>query len=393
MDSDVKEMLDNLGKEWKAFRDTNDQRLAAIEAKQGHAELDAKLAAIEKELNETKAQINRVMLGARLGGADEKSELYRAFTDWMRDPGRSQQFKAAVQVQTGGDGGYLVLPELEKTLQRVVSDSVAMRQLANVVTIGSKSYLKNINKGGITGGWATEGGTRTGNATTPAIAQIEIIPRELYALPSASQEALDDLDFDVAAWLAEEAGITFASLEDAGFISGDGNGKPKGFLAETMVANSSWTWEKIGYILSGAAGAFPTTHPGDVLIDLIYALKAGYRNGAAWLMNDLTQSVVRKFKDGQGNYLWQPSFQLGKPDTLCGYPVMISDSMPDIAADAYAIAFGNFKLGYQIVDRKGVRVLADPYTTKGAVTFYTYKRVGGAVADYNAIKVIKFAAS
>lgn len=394
MDPEIKKLLDQIGSDWKAYREANDARMKAIEAGQGHAELDAKLAAMDTALNEAKAQINRMNIGGvGQNGQQGPSAVKIELAAWMRDPGRGSNFKASVNTTTNADGGYLALPEISAEIDRVAGKSVAMRALANKKTIGKNSLSINFNKGGVVGGWVAETGSRTSNSTVPQFAQIEITPREVYVLPASTNDSLEDLGFDVVAWLTEEAAISFSELEDYAFILGDGDGKPKGILAQTMVANASYAWEKIGYILSGKSAAFADTKPADYIIDLIHALKAKYRNNASFLMNDLTLAAARKIVDGDGNYLWQPSFQMGIPDKLSGYPVAISDNMPDIAANSYSIAFGDFNRGYQIVDRSGVRVLADPYTAKGFVTFYVYKRVGGDVKNFEAIKVMKFAAS
>jgi HK97 family phage major capsid protein len=185
----------------------------------------------------------------------------------------------------------------------------------------------------------------------------------------------------------------FAVQEGAAFVSGDGNNKPKGFLSYTNIANASWVWGDIGYIATGAAGAFPASNPSDVLVDLIYALKAGYRQNGTFVMNRKTQAAIRKFKDAQGNYLWAPPTQVNGRATLMTFPITEAEDMPDIAANSFSIAFGDFRRGYLVVDRQGVRVLRDPFTAKPYVLFYTTKRVGGGVQDFDAIKLMKFAAS
>ena len=144
---------------------------------------------------------------------------------------------------------------------------------------------------------------------------------------------------------------------------------------------------------SCSAGALPASNPSDVLIDTVYALKAGYRQNGSWVMNRKTQAVVRKLKDAQGNYLWQPPATAGAQAQLMGFPLVEAEDMPDIAANATPIAFGNFQRGYLVVDRLGVRILRDPYSAKPYVLFYTTKRVGGGVQDFNAIKLLKFAVS
>src|SRR6185437_13497011 len=159
------------------------------------------------------------------------------------------------------------------------------------------------------------------------------------------------------------------------------------------VANDSWVWGKLGHVATGSAGAFPSSDPSDVLVDLIYALKAGYRQNGSFVMNRKTQAAVRKFKDASGNYLWQPPAQAGGRASLMTFPVVEAEDMPDVAADSLSIAFGDFNRGYLVVDRAGVSVLRDPYSAKPYVLFYTTKRVGGGVQDFDAIKVMKFAAS
>jgi HK97 family phage major capsid protein len=181
--------------------------------------------------------------------------------------------------------------------------------------------------------------------------------------------------------------------EGAAFGNGDGSNKPKGFLSYTTVANGSWTWGNIGYIASGAAGAFASSNPSDALVDLVYAVKAGYRQNGSFVMNRKTQAAVRKFKDEGGNYLWQPPAQAGGRASLMTFPVVEAEDMPDIDDDSLSVAFGDFGRGYLVVDRAGVRVLRDPFTAKPYVLFYTTKRVGGGVQDFDAIKVLKFAAA
>ena len=185
----------------------------------------------------------------------------------------------------------------------------------------------------------------------------------------------------------------FAAQEGTAFVSGDGTNKPKGFLSYTTVAESSWAWTKIGYVATGTAGAFDAEEPVDAIIDLIYALKAGYRQNGHFVMNRKTQAAVRKLKDSDGQYLWSPPTQQDGRATLLTYPLVEAEDMPDIAANAYAVAFGDFRRGYLVVDRQGVHVLRDPFSAKPYILFYTTKRVGGGVQDFDAIKLLKFAAS
>jgi HK97 family phage major capsid protein len=214
---------------------------------------------------------------------------------------------------------------------------------------------------------------------------------ELYAMPAATQTLLDDSVVDIDRWIAEEVEAAFAEQEGAAFVNGDGVNKPKGFLASDTVEDEIWEWGRLGTIQAGGAD-FPASNPSDVLVELIYALKAGYRQNASFVMNRKTQSAIRKFKDDNGQYLWAPPASIGQSATLMGFPVVEAEDMPDIAAGSCAIAFGDFKRGYLVVDRAGMRVLRDPYSAKPYVLFYTTKRVGGGVQDYAAIKLLKFAA-
>jgi len=198
---------------------------------------------------------------------------------------------------------------------------------------------------------------------------------------------------DVGQWIADEVNAAFAQQEGTAFVTGNGTNKPKGFLAETTVAEASWTWGKLGYIATGVSGDLPASDKSDVLIDLAYALKSGYRQNASFVMNRKTQAVLRKLKDDAGNYLWQPAATADGKATLMGFPLVEAEDMPDIAAGSYSIAFGDFSRGYLVVDRTGVNVLRDPYSAKPYVLFYTTKRVGGGVQNYDAIKLLKFAAS
>jgi HK97 family phage major capsid protein len=210
-------------------------------------------------------------------------------------------------------------------------------------------------------------------------------------MPAATPQLLDDAAVNIDEWIADEVRVAFAEQEGAAFVSGDGSNKPRGFLDYDQVADGSWVWGKIGFIATGVAGAFPASNPTDKLIDLAYSVKSAYRANAHFVMNRATEAAIRKFKDADGNYIWQPAARPGEAPTLLGHPVAESEDMPSIADEATAIAFGDFRRGYLIVDRVGIRILRDPYSSKPYVLFYTTKRVGGGVQDFNAIKLLKFA--
>lgn len=404
MDPELKKAIEDLQKSWADYRKTNDERLAALEKGQGVTELETKLAKIDAdvaknqklvdELSALQAQVNRMNLGT--AGGSRGPERNEEFAKWMRS-GDSKEFRAAATSDSDPSGGFFVLPEVESEILRVAKATTAMRQLASVRTISGPSLKKPVSKGGATAAWVGERDTRD-ETDTPKLEVLEITAREMYAEPAASQILLDDSFTDVAAWLGEEAGVAFSDLEAAAFINGAGAQTPRGILAYDKVANGSYAWGKVGFIASGKAGAWADTDPADKLIDLVHALKPRYRQNGAFLMNDLTMASARKLKSTTGtgasnSYLWEPSLQAGQPPRLLGYAVYSDDNMPDIGADKFAIAFGDFKSAYQIVDRAGISVLRDPYTLKGFVKFYTTRRVGGGVVNYEAYKLMKFSAS
>ncbi|RMD49142.1 MAG: phage major capsid protein, partial [Alphaproteobacteria bacterium] len=271
----------------------------------------------------------------------------------------------------------------------VLKGASSLRAVANVVTVEGTAYDVLVDHNDAGAGWGTEAGpvTETG---TPQIERISIPLHELSALPKVSQRLLDDSAFDVEAWLAERVADRFARAESAAFVSGDGIDKPRGVLDHPAVPEASWAWGSIGYVVTGASGDFDPAKPADAIVDLVYSLGARYRARASFVMNSKTAGAVRKMKDLDGRFLWSDGLAAGEPARLMGYPVLICEDMPDIAPDATAIAFGDFRSGYTIAERPEVRVLRDPYSAKPHVLFYATKRVGGDVTDFAAIKLLKF---
>lgn len=295
----------------------------------------------------------------------------------------------ALSTAVNGDGGYLVDPQTADAVRNVLKSSASIRAVANVVTVESASYDVLIDTTDLGHGWATETAA-TAETGTPAIERITIPLHELSALPKASQRLLDDSAFDIEGWLAGRIADKFARAEAAAFVSGDGAGKPKGFLTHAKVANATWAWGSLGYVATGAAGAFASA---DAIVDLVYALGAPYRANAVFVMNSKTAGTVRKMKDADGRFLWSDGLASGEPARLMGYPVLVAEDMPDVAANAFAVAFGDFGAGYTVAERPDLRILRDPFSAKPHVLFYATKRVGGDVSDFAAIKLLKFAAS
>lgn len=298
----------------------------------------------------------------------------------------------ALNTSVSADGGYLINPEMAERIQGVQRSTASVRAVANVVNVESTSFDVVIDRTDLGSGWATELAAFAETAT-PVLERISIKLFELAAMPKASQRLLDDAAFDVEGWLAERIANKFARSEAAAFVSGDGIDKPKGFLSYNKITNGSWAWGQLGYVPTGAASDFATTNASDAIVDLVYSLGAEYRANGTFLMNSKTAGAVRKMKDADGRFMWSDGLALGEPSRLMGYPVLVAEDMPDIGANAYAIAFGDFHAGYTVAERPDLRILRDPFSAKPNVLFYASKRVGGDVTDFNAIKLLKFAVS
>lgn len=298
----------------------------------------------------------------------------------------------AMNTAVNADGGYLVDPQTADTIRSVLHATASLRAIANVVNVEATSFDVLVDHTDVGSGWASETATLT-ETDTPQIERISIPLHELAAMPKASQRLLDDAAFDIEGWLAGRIADRFARAEAASFVSGNGVDKPKGFLAHPKVAENAWTWGNLGYVATGNAGDFASTNSSDAVVDLVYAMDAQYRANASFVMNSKTAGAVRKMKDADGRFLWADGLAAGEPARLMGYPVLVAEDMPDIAANAYAIAFGDFRAGYTIAERPDLRILRDPFSAKPHVLFYASKRVGGDVSDFAAIKLLKFAVS
>lgn len=357
---------------FEEFKRTNDGRLTQLE-KRGTTDAltEEKLGRLNQALDGAKAAMERLSLekarpALEAGRPDLGDEYKDAFSAYVK---RGEE--KALSIGSNPDGGYLVPAETESEITRRLTVVSPIRAIASVRNVSSTVYKKPVTLTGPAVGWVAETASRP-QTNSQTIDLIDFPTAELYAMPAATSAFLDDT---------------------AAFVNGNGTNKPKGFLTETLVAESAWVWDKLGYIATGASGAWPAGDASDVLIDLVYALKAGYRQNASWVMNRKTQAAVRKLKDADGNYLWSPGAAAGAKATLLGFELVEAEDMPDVAAAATPIAFGDFRRGYLVVDRTGVNVLRDPYSAKPYVLFYTTKRVGGGVQDFDAIKLLKFAVS
>ncbi|WP_342075397.1 phage major capsid protein [Yoonia sp. SS1-5] len=339
----------------------------------------------------------KTMIAARpalSAAAREEAPHQKAFAAYLRsgddDALRGLEIEGkALATTIAAEGGYLVDPQTAETIQNTLSSTASIRAIANVVNVDATSYDVLVDHSDLGAGWATEASTIT-ETTTPQIERITIPLHELSALPKASQRLLDDSAFDIETWLAGRIADKFARSEAAAFISGDGADKPTGLLSYPAVENDTWDWGNIGYVASGTAGGITRADP---IVDLVYSLGAEYRANGTFVMNSKTAGHVRKLKDNDGRFVWVDGLAVGEPARLMGYRVLIAEDMPDIAEDSYSIAFGDFTAGYTVAERPDLRVLRDPFSAKPHVLFYATKRVGGAVSDFAAIKLLRFATS
>ncbi|MEZ3140587.1 phage major capsid protein [Citrobacter braakii] len=391
---DVEQVAQELQAKFDAFKEKNDKRLEAVEHEKGKlagevetlngklSELDELKSALEEELK----QVKRPAGGPQSKAASEHKTAFIGFMRKGKDDGLRELERKALQVGVDEDGGYAVPEELDRTILNLLKDEVVMRQEATTITVGGANYKKLVNLGGTASGWVGETDARP-ETDASKLGQIEPFMGEIYGNPQATQTMLDDAFFNVEDWINRELAIEFAEQEEIAFTSGNGMKKPKGFLAyaSTLDPDKTRAFGTLQHILSGAAAGVTA----ETIIKLVYTLRKVHRNGAKFMMNNNSLFAIRILKDSEGNYLWRPGLELGQPSSLVGYGVAENEQMPDIAADAKAIAFGNFRRGYTIVDRIGTRILRDPYTNKPFVGFYTTKRTGGMLVDSQAIKLLK----
>jgi len=394
---EMKSVQADFASTFQAFKTANDERLDALEQKQGDSLLTDKVDRINAALDAQSKRIeNLAISGARpaMGGAVMNTEAKSAWSSYIRTGDGSELASLegkSLSSSVDAEGGYVAPAETESRIDRALLDASPFRRISMVRRVGAGHFKKPVSAGGAASGWAGETEARI-ETDAPQLDLLEFPAGELYAMPAATQTLLDDGVADVDQWLADEVRDVFAAQETAAFTAGDGINKPRGLLSYTQVAENAHSWGNLGYIATGTAGGFNADAPIDAIMDLIYAPRTRYRAGSSFIMNRRTLSEVRKFKDADGNYIWQPSTEAGQPSTLLGYKLNEVEDMPDIASEGTVIAFGDFRRGYLIIDRQGVRVLRDPYSAKPYVLFYTTKRVGGGIQDFNAIKLLKTSA-
>jgi HK97 family phage major capsid protein len=309
------------------------------------------------------------------------------------DKGMSAEELKTLQISIDPDGGYLVTPDVSGRIVTKLYETSPIRQIASVSSTSKDKVegMEDLDEAGA--GYAGERST-SGNTDTPQLGKWEIPIANIDTEPKATSNLLDDADRDVEAWLAGKVSDKIGRFENGEFVNGVGGAtKIRGFLQyDTAVDSGSGVdWGSIGYIKTGANGAFNGTNPADKIFDLIGLLKDGYLPNARFVTRRAVITLMRKFKDTAGNYLWQPSLVLGNPESFAAYPITRAEDMPALSSNGFSLAFGDFREGYSIFDRQGIRVLRDPFTAKPYIKFYTTKRTGGGVVNSEAIKLLQFA--
>jgi len=420
------EAVESLNRGFEEFKKANDERLSQIE-KKGTSDVvtETKLAQIEADLQKAQAIADEAVLAVKRQSrvvTDEKGQtvdLDKKAQDWASMNARRRgtmagtftaanldAYKAAedaylrkgdqvlsademkaLSVGSDPDGGYVVNPDMSGRIVQKVFETSPMRAYASIQVISSDALEGLFDLNEASSGWVGETEARA-ETNTPAIGKWRIPVHELYAKPKATQKLLDDASINMEAWLAGKVAEKFARDESAAFVSGNGINKPRGFLTYAAGTTNPGTIERFKTTVSSAFAANPNGL--DKVIDALYALKAPYRANATFFMTRAVTALARKLKDSDGQYQWQPSNQAGQPATLLGYPVAAFEDMEALANGSLSMAVADMREAYQIVDRIGIRTLRDPYSAKPYVEFYTTKRVGGDVVNFEAIKLIEF---
>lgn len=444
--TEIKSLLDEQGKAFDAFKKAHEEEVAELkkrgtadtvlkdrlakidkaldDAGEAKAAMEKKLAAEVTEREELELRMQRQALKGSDGDGAGAAQI-KSFNDLLtgHNAARNQKFEPldekglsdyrahlntylrkglgglydaeqkTMSVGSDPDGGYFVTPDMSGRMIKKVFETSEIRQIASQQTIGTDALEGMEDLGEAGAGYAGEHAV-SGDTTTPQVGKWRIPVFWIDTEPKTTQQLLDDANVDVEGWLADKVADKFARFENNEFVNGAA-AKIRGLMSYTAAADSGSgvTWGSVGYAASGAAGAFATTNPADALFTLIGLVKQAYLANARWLTRRSVITTIRKFKDGQGQYLWQPGLAADVPEMILGYPVTRAEDMPAVAANSLSMAFGDFRQAYQIVDRAGVRVLRDNLTAKPYVKFYTTKRTGGGMLNFEAIKYLKFAAS
>ena len=408
--------LDALMRNFDEFQKTMKEKFEKMQNSEGHAELDVKIDDISARMLKFETELDRlnedaqIREMARATAGDDLSPEGKKYRDatfqYLRDGNMakldatleslSADYRSELITTTDTAGGFVVEPEYEQRIRELSEQMSVMRQISDVQTIGTQEYVTTWETGDAGYRWATEGGTAA-DTDTPTITQIKIPAEKLELYPKATLESLSDPYVDLEAWLMRSLMKAIRRAEGT-FVNGTGSGEPRGLLSgnNTYVEDASWAKSnlaRVGYIKTANNTGFftgsisATNIPENKFIDVVAAMEQMYYPTCHWLMNRKTLAAVRKMADTDGRSVVQYTAAQATPMSLLGYPIMIDDYMDDVGANKFPVAFiadGT----YTIVDRMGISMLRDPYTQPRYVRFYTIKRVGGMITNYESVKLL-----
>ena len=416
MDQEIKSLVDQIARENRELHETLKQKAeqAAVGAVDPlvEAKLKTLSAAItekeekrDKAIADLKSRMDALAFTSQQADAEKGSPELREYRQKLNgyirrgdEAGLRELERRALSVGSDPDGGYTVEADKNGRVVSRIYETSPMRQHASVVSISTDALEGLIDNGEASASWVGETGSRS-ETNTPQLGTWRIPVHELYAKPKATQKLLDDSMVDIEGWLLGKIADQFARTQNTAFVTGNGVAKPRGFASYTTAAtaDASRAWGAFEHVATGSNGSFGTDPTGvDKLLGIKHKLNPAYLGNAKWFMNRTTLAELRTLTDASANggYVFVPDWSGQTPGTILGNPIALFEDMATYTTtDALAVAFGDMREAYQIVDRIGVRVLRDPYSSKPYVEFYATTRVGGDVVNFNALKFLKFGTS
>lgn len=429
--TELKGGLDAIGKQLNQTlaeeRKTFEEMVAAKADGKAFSELQEKLAKLETAHDEAQKAYDKEIADLKANATDSKGsdldeEVKSAFFEVLRcgnDAGLQEKQKSLLadvltkqynacndskksveQIKamlSGNDAsaGVLVVPAfLEQSILKFASENVALYEMAAKTTISGPVYRRDARTSVAGAMWEGESDTWP-ETTTPQYGQIEIDVHKLIAMPTVSRDLIEDARINMDAEVMDFTREAFSKKISVAMVNGTGKRQPRGLMSyptvkDTKIADN---WGSLGFVVTGNASSFVASpNQGDCLMDLQGVLKSYYGNNATWMMNRSTGTLVRKFKNSQGDYLWQQSLVAGQPNTLLGMPVQYDENMPDVAANAFPIALGDFNEALLVVNRRGMTVIRDMTSKPGHVKFLIDMRMGAGIRNYEAVKLLKVSA-
>jgi HK97 family phage major capsid protein len=405
---EIKDGFEDIKKVQTELQKDNDRRLKALEDRKTDPLLTEKLEKMNVAIDglvEKQEKMQTALNRAPSGITTDPKEVTKKMSDIMKKYMRGGEAKLTTEeikfynenlpeevkgliVGNNEDGGYMVRPEVSNEITKKVFESSPVRQVASVISIGSDAFEELADFDEPAASWVGEVASRPETANNK-LKMLRVPTHEIYANPRISQKLLEDAAYNIEAWHSGKVAEKFARAEATAFVSGDGVAKPRGF---TTYASGDG-YDKIEQVASASG----TEIAADDLVKLRFSLFDAYQANASFLAHRLTVRDIRLLKDGEGRYLWSMEGNLvdGYMQMLLSRPLRWASDMALVTGGSakLPVAYGDFKQGYLVVDRVGISVLRDPYSAKPHVEFYTRKRVGGGVRNFQAIKLLSVSGS